>query len=174
MPPHNLVLYFVFLRTGLSPNHVMGKVILLLLEGGIAIKKMAEGGTSVKSKWHSALIHIEILLLIGIGGFVGANLRYFLAILYPNLIDTFLANTLGSFFLGFILYEAIYTGILSEKSRVVVATGLLSSFTTYSTFAFQTLQTSPALGVVNVLANYGFGFGGVLLGSYLASLIEVE
>jgi CrcB protein len=120
------------------------------------------------------LVRIETVVLIAIGGFVGADLRYFLALLFPGLLGTLLANVVGSFFLGFLFYEARYTGLLSEKTRLVAATGLLSSFTTYSTFALQTTQVSLPLGVLNVVVSYAFGFTGIVLGSVLASRIEVD
>lgn len=120
------------------------------------------------------LVRLETLVLIAIGGFVGANLRYLLALVFPGLLGTFVANALGSFLLGFILYEAIYTGLLSEKTHLVAATGLLSSFTTYSTFALQSVQATLPFGALNVVANYVFGFVGVLLGARLAAQLEVE
>ncbi|QLG64113.1 fluoride efflux transporter FluC [Halorarum salinum] len=120
------------------------------------------------------LVRLETLALIAIGGFVGATLRHLLALVFPGLAGTFLANSLGSFLLGFILYEAIYTELLSEKTHLVAATGLLSSFTTYSTFALQTMQAALPFGVLNVVASYAFGFGGVLLGAELAAQLEVE
>jgi CrcB protein len=114
------------------------------------------------------LVRIETLALVGIGGFAGANLRFFLAGLTPGLAGTLLANALGSFALGFVLYEAINTDLIASESRTVVSTGFLSSFTTYSTFALQTAGASLPWMAANVLANYGLGFGGVLLGRRLA------
>lgn len=114
------------------------------------------------------LVRAEVLALIAIGGFVGANARYVVALVFPGLTGTFIVNVTGSFLLGFIVYEALYTGFVSEKGRVVLTTGLLSSYTTYSTFAFETTDVSPLLGLVNVGASYTFGFAGVLAGRWLA------
>lgn len=116
---------------------------------------------------------LEEVVLIGIGGFAGSNLRYFVAGVAPGLWSTLLVNALGSFALGFILYEAIYTGLLASHSHVVVGTGFLSSFTTYSTFALQTVQAPSIVWMgANVVGTYTLGFGGVLLGRALARRVD--
>ncbi|MFC6964269.1 fluoride efflux transporter FluC [Halocatena marina] len=121
------------------------------------------------------LIWLETVVLIGIGGFAGANLRYFVAGVLPGLPGTLIANATGSLMLGFMLYEAMHTNMLSNETHLVAATGFLSSFTTYSTFALQTtLASTPVLMGINVLANYVLGFGGVLLGRAVTRLMEVE
>ncbi|MFC6960752.1 fluoride efflux transporter FluC [Halocatena marina] len=121
------------------------------------------------------LIRLEPVVLVGIGGFAGSNLRYFVAGLLPGPSGTLVANAVGSFVLGFILYEAMYSGLLSSKTHWVAATGFLSSFTTYSTFALQTaLVSAPILMLANVLANYALGFGAVLLGREFARIVEVQ
>ncbi|MFB6178128.1 MAG: CrcB family protein [Halorientalis sp.] len=118
------------------------------------------------------LVRVESIVLIAIGGFAGSNLRYFAGLLVPGLGGTLIANALGSFILGFVLYETIYSGVLANETRAVVSTGFLSSFTTYSTFALQSAQASPALLVGNVVANYALGFTGVLLGRALARQVD--
>ena len=86
------------------------------------------------------LVRLEAVALIGIGGFAGSNLRYFVGFLAPGIPGTLLVNVIGSFVLGFLLYEAIYSGLLAEQTQIVAGTGFLSSFTTYSTFALESLQ----------------------------------
>lgn len=118
------------------------------------------------------LVRLEALALIGIGGFAGSNLRYFVGFLAPGILGTLLVNVIGSFVLGFVLYEAIYSGLLAEQTQIVAGTGFLSSFTTYSTFALESLQASPVLLVGNVLATYAFGFTGVLAGRTPARIVD--
>ena len=57
----------------------------------------------------------EIIVLIAIGAFVGANLRYLFAILSPDLIGIFIANVLGCLALGFLIYEADFVDIVTGK-----------------------------------------------------------
>lgn len=120
------------------------------------------------------LVRLETLALVGIGGFAGSNLRYLIAGILSGPPGTLVANAIGSFVLGFMLYEAMYSGLLSDRTHLVGATGFLSSFTTYSTFALQTALVSPVWMLVNVFANYALGFGGVLLGREFARAMEVR
>lgn len=110
----------------------------------------------------------EVVLLIAIGGFAGANLRHLLAVIVPGLGGTFAANVLGCLALGFFAYEAELVGVIAEETSYVASTGFLSSFTTYSTFALETVQAAPVVGVLNVVANYGVGFAAVLVGRKIA------
>jgi CrcB protein len=114
---------------------------------------------------------LEIVVLVAVGGFAGANLRHFLSLVVPGLGGTFTANVLGCFALGFIAYEAELVGVLSEETRYLAATGFLSSLTTYSTFALETVQAAPMLGLANVAANYAVGFVAVLVGRGIARRI---
>ncbi|WP_049917046.1 CrcB family protein [Halogeometricum pallidum] len=118
------------------------------------------------------LVRVESLALIAIGGFAGSNLRYFTGFLLPGMFGTLTVNALGSFALGFVLYETLYSGVLAQETRAVVSTGFLSSFTTYSTFALQSSQAPPLWLVANIAANYTLGFTGVLLGRYLAQSVD--
>lgn len=120
------------------------------------------------------LRRVETLLLIAVGGFVGANARYAIGLALPGLSGTFIANVTGSALLGFVLYEAMLTDLLADETRLVFATGFLSSYTTYSTFALETVQTTPLLGILNVMASYAFGFAAVVAGGRIASLLEAE
>ena len=117
------------------------------------------------------LLTVETVVLVGIGGFAGSNLRYFVGSLVPGLQGTLVVNALGSFALGFLLYEAMHLGVIADETRLVAATGFLSSFTTYSTFAVQTVLT-PEWAVANVLASYALGFGGVLLARQAVAVVE--
>lgn len=116
---------------------------------------------------------LEAVVLIAIGGFAGSNLRYFVARVLPGAGGTLLVNVAGSFALGFILYEALYSNIITERARLVLTTGFLSSLTTYSTFALQTaLLGSPIWMLANVLVTYALGFSGVLAGRALARRVD--
>ncbi len=115
------------------------------------------------------VLKVEVVLLVAMGGALGANLRYFVGTLLPGLGGTFVANVAGCYLLGFLLYEAVYTDLIAEETRVFFGTGFLSSFTTYSTFAVETVHAPPWLAVVNVVASYAAGFAAVVLGGRTAS-----
>ena len=116
---------------------------------------------------------LEAVVLVAIGGFAGSNLRYFVARVLPGAGGTLLVNVAGSFALGFLLYEALYSNIVTERARLLLTTGFLSSLTTYSTFALQTaLLDSPIWMLANVLVTYVLGFSGVLAGRTLARRVD--
>ena len=120
-----------------------------------------------------SLARFETLAIVGIGGFAGANLRFLAIDVGSPLAGILAANVLGSLLLGFLIYEARYTGIVDRKSRLLFTTGFLSSLTTYSGFAYWTAAAGdPVFGAGYVAANYGLGIGAVFVGRALADLVR--
>jgi len=84
-------------------------------------------------------------LLVGLGGFVGANARFVVARLVGALFETrfplgtFIINMSGSFLLG-VLGAIIAQKVMphSEALRLALGVGFLGAFTTFSTFEFET------------------------------------
>ncbi|MFW6384232.1 MAG: CrcB family protein [Halodesulfurarchaeum sp.] len=111
---------------------------------------------------------VQSAVLVAVGGFLGSTSRYLIGLFQPGLPGTLVVNVLGSFLLGVIVYESLGPDLLDDLSRRVLATGVLSSFTTYSTFALESVQAGPTLGAANVIASYGLGFLGVLVGRGIA------
>ncbi|MFC7058880.1 fluoride efflux transporter FluC [Halovenus salina] len=110
------------------------------------------------------------LVPIAVGGFAGSACRHVLAVSLPAAFPwgTLAANAIGTFLLGVLLYDRRLGNRLNARIRLLVGTGFCSSFTTYSTFAAETVSLSPALAAANVAANYGLGFVAVLLGRAVA------
>jgi CrcB protein len=84
-------------------------------------------------------------LLVGLGGFLGANARFVAARWVGNLVDgrfplgTFLVNVGGSFLLGLLgslLAERVVPR--GDDLRLALGVGFLGAFTTFSTFEFET------------------------------------
>jgi CrcB protein len=84
-------------------------------------------------------------LLVGLGGFVGANARFVMARWVGSWVEgrfplgTFLINVSGSFLLG------LLGAVLAQKAlpnadglRLALGVGFLGAFTTFSTFEFET------------------------------------
>ena len=121
------------------------------------------------------LVRLETLALIAIGGFAGANLRFFTLGLLPDDLAILLVNVVGSAVLGVLVYEAQYTGIVDRQSRLVFTTGFLSSLTTYSGFAMGIAEAETVwLALAIVAANYALGVIGVLVGRAGAGRIGGE
>lgn len=78
---------------------------------------------------------------VGIGGAVGALLRFYMS----NLISydtgfplaTLLVNIIGCFWLSLLLSGPILKG--KPHIKLALTTGLLGSFTTFSTFSYETV-----------------------------------
>jgi CrcB protein len=87
------------------------------------------------------------ILLVGLGGFIGAILRYLLGGLVQNLshsiafpYGTLVVNMTGCFLMG-ICYHLVEIQVgMTAEMRLLLMVGLLGSFTTYSTFSCETLQ----------------------------------
>jgi fluoride exporter len=88
---------------------------------------------------------MSLWLIIGLGGFVGAILRYWIGgwiqsgfLTFP--LGTLGVNFIGSLFLALIMYASEYRGLFGEEVRVFLTIGVLSSFTTMSTFSFESMK----------------------------------
>jgi CrcB protein len=111
------------------------------------------------------LEHVETILIIAVGGFAGSNLRYFAELTLPSsLAATMTVNVLGSMALGFLFYENILGDTISESGRSLMATGFISSFTTYSTFIIDAITATPLVAIGYVITSYALGFTAVVVG----------
>lgn len=79
------------------------------------------------------------ILVVGTGGFLGANARYWLSINSPTPWGTFVANLLGSFGLAFFSIYISENVRVNEHIRLFVSTGFFGAFTTFSTFNYEAL-----------------------------------
>ncbi len=85
------------------------------------------------------------ILLVGIGGFVGSVLRYYVSKLNLHFyilaipVGTLLVNILGSYVLGFLTGIAEKSTILTPDLRLLLMVGLCGGFTTFSTFTNENL-----------------------------------
>ncbi|HXH08160.1 MAG TPA: fluoride efflux transporter CrcB [Alphaproteobacteria bacterium] len=120
-------------------------------------------------------------LIIGIGGFLGANARYLLggwiAERYGTSFPygTMVINVSGSFVIGFFLVLISDRFIIHPNWRLFFAIGFLGAYTTFSTFSFETFalvqQRSFFLAVANMAGSVVFGQLAVVAGMLLARLL---
>lgn len=79
-------------------------------------------------------------LAVAFGGAVGSLLRYAVGLLLNQSgwpFGTWLANVLGSFCIGIFFVWGKEKGGLSPDMYLLLTTGLLGGFTTYSTFSLE-------------------------------------
>lgn len=85
-------------------------------------------------------------LLICLGGAVGTGARYLLSGWVLQTLGTsfpygtLAVNTIGSFLLATIMYLGIEATMLPPTLRLVLSTGVMGGFTTYSTFSYETMK----------------------------------
>lgn len=121
-------------------------------------------------KHRTLLAQLEPILLIAVGGFAGANLRYFVDLALPGTLPaTFLVNVVGSFALGVLVYDSLNQPAITDNSRLVFGTGFLSSFTTYSTFVIDAVLVEPLTAASYVLGSYLVGFLAVIAGRWFVN-----
>lgn len=121
------------------------------------------------------------ILIIGVGGFVGAILRYLVSGWTHRIAGasfpygTLAVNVIGSFLLGFFLIIAEGRFIISPQVRSFIAIGLLGAFTTFSTFSFESIMLIREMmyiqALLNMALNLILGLIAVWLGITLARLI---
>lgn len=113
-----------------------------------------------------AIHGLEQVLLVGMGGFLGANARYWLGGYILNKTGstlpyhTFAINVSGSFLLG--IFMALSLALpWDPRWRLFLAIGVLGGYTTFSTFEYETMKLLEAGQFSWALANM---LGSVLFG----------
>lgn len=85
------------------------------------------------------------VLTVALGGALGASLRYLAAATTHSLLGhafpygTLLVNVLGSLLIGYLVVLLPDTGSPASMLCLLLITGLLGGFTTYSAFSIETL-----------------------------------
>lgn len=102
--------------------------------------------------WHAALV--------GLGGSVGAVLRFALSGLVHRLvpsvtlpIGTLCVNVVGCLVIGFLGGLVETRQLFGPQSRMFLFIGVLGSFTTFSTFAYETLALTQQADFLRASGN---------------------
>ncbi len=120
-------------------------------------------------------------VLVALGGLLGANARYLVSTWsaarwgtsFP--FGTLLINVTGSFVMGFFL--RVLAGRFDDNAdaRLLVATGFLGAYTTFSTFAFESVallrQRNLDAALRNLLGSAVLGIAGAAGGIALAATV---
>lgn len=108
---------------------------------------------------------MEKVIAVGMGGFLGANARYFMGIwiadrfkptLWGMSYGTLFVNITGSFFLALFYVWLERRLQFPESLRLLIATGFFGAYTTFSTYAVESVDLIRE-------GNFQGGLGTILL-----------
>ena len=121
------------------------------------------------------------LILIAVAGSVGTLTRYWVSGLAYRVFGeslaygTLVVNVLGSLAFGFVWALSEDRMAISVLTRTVILTGFMGAFTTFSTFAFETVNYlrdgQYGFAFLNLTLQCVLGFGSVILGLWAGRTI---
>ena len=120
---------------------------------------------------------MKSFLLVGLGGFLGANLRFLVADwalrrwgdAFPY--GTLIVNLVGSFLIGFAVMFLADQFEQDPHLKLLLVTGFLGAFTTFSSYMLEIVQLvtghTAQHGWLYLAVSILLGVGAVLFGTYL-------
>ena len=123
---------------------------------------------------------LKNFIAISVAAIVGANLRYLLSRIGARQFGpvfpygTLFINVVGSFIVGFFIVWTTERVLIDPRWRLLVVIGFCGSFTTFSSYAFETMayfeQGQWGLMTVNILSNNLLCLGAALAGMALGRI----
>ena len=124
---------------------------------------------------------LKNFLAISVAAILGANLRYLLSRFAARELGpvfpygTLFINVVGSFIVGLFLIWTTERVLIDPHWRLLVVIGFCGSFTTFSSYAFETMAFFEhgqwGLMVINILSNNLLCLGAAMAGMALARAI---
>ncbi len=124
---------------------------------------------------------MQSILCVGIGGFIGACLRYIVSISSSKLFGTqfpygtLVVNVIGGILIGLIMEFSLTTDFISPNLKLFLTTGILGGLTTFSTFSYETISLLNdgryIVGILNICLNLTLSLAGVVLGKFASQII---
>jgi CrcB protein len=103
---------------------------------------------------------MSTIFAVGIGGFIGACLRYFTSTsinrILPNFpVATLIVNVAAGLFIGLVIgYERNFSE-LPETVKAFITVGFLGGLSTFSTFSLETINLLEKGKIVKMAINIG-------------------
>jgi fluoride exporter len=119
---------------------------------------------------------MQALLLVALGGAVGSAARYGVGIAAARWFGlafpwgTLAVNVVGGLAMGFL---AARVGPDNENARLLIGTGLIGGFTTFSAFSLETvrlMEQQPGLAALYALASLVLSVGACWMGLLLGRI----
>lgn len=126
------------------------------------------------------------ILSVGIGGFIGAIIRFLLigwaerffptSILKGYVSGVLLVNTIGCFLMGVMIYLLSEQDYLPTSIRLFLVVGILGSLTTFSSFGEETFillrEGHHTMVFLNICGHLVIALGAVFLGYYVTTFFD--
>jgi len=135
-------------------------------------------GLMTPTRTHGGDSIVNDILVISLGAILGANARWIISRYAAKVLGpifpygTLFINVSGSFIVGFFMIWATERVLLDPRWRLLIVVGFCGAFTTFSSFAFETMayfeQGQWLLMSVNFLSNNLLCLGAALAGMALA------
>ena len=81
---------------------------------------------------------ISLLIAVALGGAIGSSFRFLVSYFLP--FGTLIVNLTGSFLIGLISALVSEKFSVSPELRLLLITGMLGGFTTFSTFSYESVS----------------------------------
>ena len=124
---------------------------------------------------------ISDFLVISVGAIFGANARWVISRFAARIISpvfpygTLFINVTGSFVVGFFMVWSSERVLLDPRWRLLVVVGFCGAFTTFSSFAFETMayfqQGQWIMMLANFISNNLLCLGAALAGMAVARAV---
>ncbi|RMD56639.1 MAG: fluoride efflux transporter CrcB [Nitrospirae bacterium] len=124
---------------------------------------------------------ISKILILGSGGAFGTLCRFFLSTFTQKTLGsgfswgTASVNIVGCFLIGLAWSLSIERSVLSPSGRLFFMVGFLGAFTTFSTYALESInflrEREISILLFNIILNNLIGFMMVILGMWLGRLL---
>jgi fluoride exporter len=126
-------------------------------------------------------LEVQKLFYVGLGGFIGACLRYVISINsvkhfgneFPY--GTLIVNVLGGILIGLIMELSLTNDLISANLKLFLTTGIMGGLTTFSTFSYETVtffsEGKYILAMLNTGLNLFLSIAGVLVGKFIPKII---
>lgn len=124
---------------------------------------------------------MENYLIVSLGAIVGASARYWVGSWAADRFGTsfpfgtLMINLTGSFLLGFFVILFTDRFLMDPRWRLFAAIGILGSYTTFSTYTYESvnliLNGQVWLGIGNLIGSSVLGAVAVVLGILLGKVI---
>jgi CrcB protein len=119
------------------------------------------------------------LIYVGLGGLLGAVLRYLTTLATQDISMTFpygtlVSNLLGCFIIGVVATLAMGSTLLSTEARLFLATGVCGGYTTLSSLVYELAKFVEDGELMHASIYFAATFVGAVLAFYLGTILMTQ